>query len=164
MPSVLFVCTANRFRSPLAAAMFMKNLEELGVSKEWHVSSAGTWAEAGLPVILDIPNTIQKFGIDFSSHRSVSVSGQLLSDYDLILVMEAGHKEALLSEFPKLQNRVHLLSEVAEHRSYDIPDALDSEQDALEVVAELNSLIRGGRDSICALATDLNHKRHGAES
>jgi protein-tyrosine phosphatase len=164
MPSVLFVCTANRFRSPLAAAMFIKNLEELGISRDWRVSSAGTWAEAGLPVILDIPNTIQKFGIDLSEHRSVSVSGQLLSDYDLILVMEAGHKEALLSEFPKLQNRVHLLSEVVEHRSYDIPDAMDSEQDALEVVAELKTLIQDGCASICALATSLNHTRHGAES
>jgi protein-tyrosine-phosphatase len=164
MPSILFVCTANRFRSPLAAAMLRKNLEELGNSQGWHISSAGTWAEAGLPVVPDISNATQKLGLDLSGHRSVSVSGQLLSSYDLILVMEAGQKEALLSEFPHLQNRVHLLSNVVENRSYDIPDALGSEQEAAEIVTELNSLIQRGRDSICVLATNLNHTRRGTGS
>jgi protein-tyrosine phosphatase len=160
MPSVLFVCTANRFRSPLAAAMLKKNLEDLGIAGDWRISSAGTWATPGQPAIPEVFEAAQRFGIDLSGHRSARVSRTLISAYNLILVMQAGQKEALLTEFPHLQERVYLLSYVAERRSYDITDTLGSEQEAPEVIAELDSLIRRGLDSICVLATYLsNNKR-----
>ena len=50
MPKVLFVCTANRFRSPLAAAIFKRFLLESQETGRWRVSSAGTWTRSGLPV------------------------------------------------------------------------------------------------------------------
>jgi protein-tyrosine phosphatase len=160
MPSILFVCTANRFRSPLAAAILRKTLEEMGIAASWRIASAGTWAEPGQPVMPGISEAAQRFGIDLSGHRSARVNSRLLSKYDLIVVMQGGHREALLSEDPKLQERVYLLSDVAERRSYDIPDALGSEQEMLEVIAELDSLIRRGLDSICVLATHLSNTRH----
>jgi protein-tyrosine-phosphatase len=163
MPSVLFVCTANRFRSPLAAAFLRKNLEELGMSNAWHVSSAGTWAAPGLPVMPGIAEAARDFGIDLSSHQSVRVNRHILSKYDLILVMEASQKEALVTEDPGLRERVYPLSEVTERRSYDIPDALGSTQEMLAVVAELDSLIRRGLESICILATYLKNSRDQAK-
>jgi hypothetical protein len=75
--------------------------------------------------------------------------------------MEAGQKEALLSEFPHLKSRVHLLSYVVEQRSYNVPDPLNSEQEARGVIAELDSLIQCGCDSIFALAENLNQARLG---
>jgi protein-tyrosine-phosphatase len=100
--------------------------------------------------------------IDLSNHQSVRVNKHILSKFDLILVMQASQKEALLTEDPGLQDRVYLLSEVTERRSYDIPDALGSEQETLEVIAELDGLMRRGLDSICVLATYLNNTRHGS--
>lgn len=50
MPSVLFACTANRFRSPIAAARFSHCLQNEVDVQDWRVGSAGTWAEPGLPV------------------------------------------------------------------------------------------------------------------
>src|SRR5512139_2422813 len=101
MPSVIFVCTANRFRSPLAAAILEKALKEgksaagrtggLPSLEPWHVGSAGTWATPGEPVLPMVSEAAQKLGIDLSDHSSRRVSGPLLSEYDLILVMEAGH-------------------------------------------------------------------------
>ena len=41
MPSVLFVCTANQFRSPIAAALFSRKLQDERVSQGWSVGSAG---------------------------------------------------------------------------------------------------------------------------
>ena len=164
MPSILFVCTANRFRSPLAAAMLRRHLEELGVANSWSISSAGTWATAGEPVIPGIGVAAQRFNIDVSDHRSVRVSGRLLSSFDLIIVMQAGHKEALRSEFPYLQEHIYLLSEVVERRNYDIPDSLGSEQEMAEVVAELHSLIERGVNSICVLATYLNNTKARSDS
>lgn len=163
MPSILLVCTANRFRSPLAAAMLKKSLEEIRIAESWQIGSAGIWTTPGKPVISRAADAAQKFGIDLSGHRSTEVSRGLLSNYDLILVMQAGQKEALLTEFPDLGERIHLLSEVVEGRSYDIPDLLGSEHEAAEIVEELNGLIRGGLDQICVLATYLNNTRQRTE-
>jgi len=163
MPSILFVCTANRFRSPLAAAFLIKALEEIGITESWRIGSAGTWATPGQPVLPGVSEAAQGFGIDLSGHRSARVSRRLLSEHDLILVMQASQKEALVSEFPELEERVYLLSDVVERRSYDIPDSPGSEQGVQEIGAELNALIRRGLNYICVLATFLNNTRHGSE-
>jgi protein-tyrosine phosphatase len=160
MPSVLFVCTANRFRSPLGAAIFRKCLEELGIAESWQVSSAGTWAMPGQPALAQVAEMARGLGLDLSGHRSRRINRQILASCDLVLVMQAGHREALLSEDPALEERVYLLSEVAERRRYDIPDALGSEQEMREVIYELDSLICGGLESICALATYLGNTAH----
>ena len=162
MPSILFICTANQFRSPLAAALLRKNLEDMGMADSWRIASAGIWAKPGHPVVSGLAEAAQTFGIDLSSHRSVRVSQSLIADYDLLLVMQAGQKEALLSEFPELEDRVYLLSELTERRSYDIPDALGSAQEMLEVIAELESLLQRGLQSICVMATYLYNTRQRA--
>jgi protein-tyrosine phosphatase len=159
MPSILFVCTANRFRSPLAAAFLRKELNQKGLSEYCHVASAGTWARSGQPVMPGLVETARKFGVDLSEHRSRRVSGSLLSKYDLIVVMQASHREALVAEDPSLQNKVFLLSEIVEYRHYDIPDPFGSGQNALETVSELDDLIRQGADSLCSRAVDLNAMR-----
>lgn len=160
MPSVLFICTANRFRSPLAAALLTKALEDMGISRDWRVGSAGTWANPGEPALARVVPVAQRFGIDLSAHSSRRVSGRLLHEYDLILVMQSGQREALLTEFPEVRERLYLLSDVVERRSYDIPDSLESQEGILEVSQELQDLIRRGRDYICVLATYLYNTRH----
>jgi protein-tyrosine phosphatase len=163
MPSVLFVCTANRFRSPLAAAMLRQALAELGFSKYWQVSSAGTWAVPGSPAVESAVLVAQGFGLNLAGHGSTRVSRPLRTAYDLILVMQASHHEALLTEFPDLKEHIYLFSYVAERRSYDIPDSFESEQSVLEIAMELNGLIRNGLDRICMLATNLSHARPESE-
>ena len=89
MPSVLFVCTANRFRSPLAAACFRKVLEE-GQNEDvasWMVGSAGTWAAPGQPVIPAVLVAAQQLGLELAEHRSARVSRQLLAEYDLFFLI-----------------------------------------------------------------------------
>lgn len=168
MPSVLFVCTVNRFRSPLAAAIFSKALVEennreiaslIHRAGPWRVRSAGTWAIPGQPVVQEVYPAAQKLGLDLAHHRAERVSGQLLSEYDLILVMQASQKEALLSEFPSLEGSIYLLSHVVERGSYDIPDTFQSEHEVAEVTAELDELIRRGLYSICVLAVALHNQR-----
>jgi protein-tyrosine-phosphatase len=161
MPSVLFVCTANQFRSPIAAAIFRKLLAaEPGVTDSWTVASAGTWTRPGQPVIPMALQAARKLGIDLATHRSVQVSGQLLGEYDLILVMEASQKEALQSEFPNLSRHVYLFSNVVERGSYDIPDSFGSEREVAEICMELNELIQRGLSYIRVLAIALHNQRH----
>ena len=152
MPSVLFVCTANRFRSPLAAALFRKAIQENGRNGHWIVDSAGTWASFGLPVLPAVFEFACKYDLDLSQHRSISVNEEILSTHDLTLVMEAGHKEALQNEFPLCQEHIFLLSQVAEDRIYDI---MDSVEPVDEVGVNLSELIQTGFNNICKLAINL---------
>lgn len=172
MISVLFVCTANRFRSPLAAAMFSKALGEtndreaagaIGRGGEWRVRSAGTWATPGQPALPEVVEAAQRLGLDLADHRSERVSGELLSEYDLILVMQASQQEALLSEFPQLEEYIYLFSHVVERGAYDIPDSFESEQEVIEVAAEMDELIRRGLRYITVLAVALHNQRERAD-
>ena len=161
MASILFVCTANRFRSPLAAALMKQVLAEAyGASHSWVVGSAGTWAQPGQPVVPTLPGVARRFGVDLSDHRAARVSRQLLCNYDLILAMQSSQKEALQAEFPALADSIYLFSNVVERGSYDIPDLHRTEEEAMEVATDLNELIRRGRERICVLAGALYNGHH----
>jgi protein-tyrosine phosphatase len=126
MPSVLFVCTANLYRSPLAAAFFQKIILEK-TDHSWIVDSAGTWTQPGLPPMLEAIRLARKYEADIEAHRSKQVDKELLVRFDLILGMEMGHKEALQVEFPALRNRIYSFSEAVDNRQYDIPDPFDAQ-------------------------------------
>lgn len=153
MPSVLFVCTANLFRSPLAAACFQRKYELMGWQSDWRVSSAGTWT---LPGNLALPSALQsahRLGLSLATHRSRPLTAALVSVQDLILVMESGHKEALQAEFSIFRNRVFMLSEVVDDRREDIPDpALNPETPPFEIASQIQEMVERGYYRICAQA------------
>ena len=111
--SVLLVCTANQCRSPMAEAMLKSYLIKMDPGCDWIIESAGTWTESGHPATPYGVTVMAKMGLDTSRHRSQPISKELLDRFELILTMEAGHKEAIQIEFPQLANRVYLLSEMA---------------------------------------------------
>ena len=164
MPTVLFVCTANRFRSPIAVAAFQKKLRNEGI-EGWQVGSAGTWTDPGLPPAPVAVQAARQLGVSLDGHASRLVNAALLSGYDLILVMEMGHKEALESEFPAVQNRVFLLSEVVDGMLYDIPDpALSEESSPQEIANEVCNLVWKGFHNICLQAERLGRARNSTKS
>src|SRR5512147_3158605 len=120
MTSILFVCRANRYRSPIAAACFQSELIKHQQEQGWEVSSAGTWTMDELPPVPDAILEARQLGLDIRRHQSRVVTAGMLRDADLILVMERGQKEALQIEFPDCRPRVVLLTELVEDRPYDI--------------------------------------------
>ena len=156
MPSILFVCVANKFRSPIAAACFERALVQSGQSREWKVNSAGTWAIPGLRVPSEVARAAWAMDIDLSSHLTQAIVPSRLETYDLILVMERGQREALLVEFPYLQNRVQLLSEVVDGIPYDIPDIQALDHTPEEIARDLCELIERGFPKICELASSMS--------
>jgi protein-tyrosine-phosphatase len=133
------------FRSPLTAAILQKKIDQLDNAVDWVVNSAGTWTTNGLPppeITRQIGCRLELSGIE--NHRTHQVDEKLLEKSDLIIVMEANQKEALSTEFPKIKNRIFLLTEIVEEKSYDIPDPTSPGIDADEVANELAGLISIG--------------------
>ncbi len=156
MPSVLFVCTANQFRSPLVAAIFRTKLQEEAPREKWEVASAGTWTVPGLPINPFTYEVAQRLGVVVVETTTIQVDTPLLSKYDLILVMEAGQKEAIRSEFPSFKSHVYLISEVVDNAAYDIPDPAKLKVDPDEVARGLKNIIERGYEKIRQLAKTLH--------
>ncbi len=160
MPSILFVCTGNQFRSPLAAA-YMK--EFIGLAKaqaSWRVESAGTWATNGSPAAGATLRIANQQGLEgIGDHRTRPVSQELLDQFDLILVMETGHREGIASDFPNAGGRTKLLGEVVDGVPYSIEDVAGPGRGPEEVAAELQGLIQRGGSRILELAASLQRSR-----
>lgn len=92
--SVLFVCTGNTCRSPMAQALFrqMLNDKELdGISCD----SAGLSAFDGEAASENSIGAMSEIGIDISSHRSKTVTRDLLDGTELIVCLSKGHYDIL---------------------------------------------------------------------
>lgn len=160
MPSILFVCTANRFRSPIAALYFAREVVRRGDDKYISVSSAGTWSTTGMPAMPKAVKLAKEFDLNLSYHRSRVVSEDILSISDLILVMESGHKEAITHEFPDTQGRVFLLTEAVGKIPADIPDPYGEKQaPPKDVFDEIIEMIDEGYEQIIDLAMKMEVKR-----
>lgn len=151
--SIILICTANMCRSPIAEALLRKKLQNRFETARWRVESAGTWAIEGRKVASQVVEVMRRlYGIELSEHRTRSVSRSLLQPFDLILVMESGHKEAIRAEFPEYAPRVYLLSEmVGQVRNID--DPIGGETADFENTAhELDELLTQGLEDIVQLA------------
>ena len=107
--NVLFVCTGNTCRSPMAAAIARDELERRGW-QHVRIASAGAAADPGQPASHPAVVVMERTGIDLSTHASQRLTRQLVDWADLILVMSPSHlaavedlggveKMALLGEF-----------------------------------------------------------------
>lgn len=159
MPSVLFVCTANQYRSPVAAAYFNMLLRDQQCEQDWLVGSAGTWTISQQPLPSDVVQHAVAIGLNIEGYRTQVVSDYLLESYDLILVMERGHKEAIGIEFPAARERVHLLSEMVDSVPFDIPDPNSSAGQGYRILREMCDLVQRGFPRIKQLAEELSRRR-----
>lgn len=160
MPSILFVCRANQFRSPISASIFQHELKLHGIRSGWRVESAGTWTKTGSSVPFDVLVLANLHGITgISRHVCRQVSLEILDPFDLIIVMENSQKEAIQSEFISKKESIFMLSEIVSGQIYDIPDPARPGVDPELIISDIRSHIKNNFQVIVDLAENLHLQR-----
>jgi protein-tyrosine-phosphatase len=104
---ILFVCTGNTCRSPMAEAIARRMVAEIGL-EGIQVASAGTQAWEGSPASDEALLIGVERNLDLSEHRSRRLTPEIVKESDLILVMSPAHIAQVREVDPSAN--VHLLS------------------------------------------------------
>jgi len=126
---VLFVCSGNAHRSPLAEALLKK------MRRDWVVDSAGV--HVAIPVADEIREFLRKEDAEeFLKSVPESLGDKRVGDYDVIVAMEKGHRDYVLSLCPECESKI-VVWNVRDPYFMDREDAWKVYEQIREKVAEL---------------------------
>jgi len=138
MKKLLFVCSGNTCRSPLAEALTRQAAASRNLSLE--VTSAGTSAVAGAPASPEAIRAAARRGADLSTHRSRPLQAGILSEADLVVAMTPAHQRIIRTEHGRELNVVlatdYLPPDHARHGE-PVSDPFGGDMEEYEEVARL---------------------------
>ena len=108
--NILFICTGNTCRSPMAEG-YMKHLCAQAGMADFEISSAGTCSYDGGAVSEHSVRAVASAGVDISAHKSSSVTHERVMAADIIVAMSLGHKMQLARYFPESVPKTSLILE-----------------------------------------------------
>ncbi|MDE1037318.1 MAG: hypothetical protein OR996_00600 [Phycisphaerales bacterium] len=123
--TILFVCTGNTCRSPLAEGIAQKWLDEHGISN-WLALSAGVYATEGSPTSVETLEALSALGIDFHG-VSTPLTPEMAQKADIVLCMTETH----LSAASMLTEKAELLDPLG-----DIADPIGQSQSVYDALAD----------------------------
>ncbi|HVP39032.1 MAG TPA: low molecular weight protein arginine phosphatase [Candidatus Saccharimonadales bacterium] len=107
--SVLFVCTGNTCRSPMAQALLESKLPP-ELRPQVRVSSAGVGAADGAPASPNTVSVLSRNGVSLRDHRSRKLTREQVLEVDLVLAVTPEHRRAVLALAPEAEARTFVLS------------------------------------------------------
>ena len=155
---ILFVCTGNLCRSPMAEAVARNLAPGAGLAVRLEFDSAGTSALQGRASIdARARALLAQAGYACKAHRARRVRPQDLADNDLVLAMDAGHLEALRSACePEHAHKLRLFLDFAPGlEGRDVPDPYFGDTEGFERVLQLcEAGVRGLLNAVPRLASE----------
>ena len=156
---LLFVCSGNICRSPMAAEYFRHRAARSGLSHVV-VASAGTLGLVGVPAAAEAVRVMAEFEVDLKAHRSSALEVADLRSSDMVVVMSRDHLEVLAHHYPNEMDQRFLL------RAFEKgPDPDPNASDLADPIGEPISVYRRQAQTImrCVdhLALYLRHRPGG---
>ncbi|MBT3840719.1 MAG: ribose 5-phosphate isomerase B, partial [Verrucomicrobia bacterium] len=144
--TILFICTGNICRSPMAEGLFSNLIEKN--EADLNVKSAGVGAQDGQPPSGNAIRAMQDLDIDISPQRSLMLTAELATEADMIIGMTHGHVEMVNLMFPHAADKAFLLREFDDTLPMHEREISDPIGGSYEVYCQCRDQIREGIDSL----------------
>nr|WP_092070696.1 low molecular weight protein arginine phosphatase [Dendrosporobacter quercicolus]NSL48344.1 low molecular weight protein arginine phosphatase [Dendrosporobacter quercicolus DSM 1736]SDM13804.1 protein-tyrosine phosphatase [Dendrosporobacter quercicolus] len=152
MLRILFVCTGNTCRSPMAEAILKEKVRQHQLEDKIRVFSAGVAAGAEAPASTGAYLAMSAKGIDLTSHYSRQLLPKDVEAADLVLTMTAGHKGAVLHIVPSAGDKLYTLAEFAGGAG-QVTDPFGGSAEIYQAcAAQIEQLLEQAWEKITALA------------
>lgn len=123
MKKLLFICTGNTCRSPMAEMILKHLLKERNINNI-EVSSCGILADVDADMTINAQKALQSLGVEVTEHKARQCNLELLENHNIVVTMTASHKNVLQS----MHQQIYTISQLTGLNDISDPYGLDQEE------------------------------------